>query len=409
MGSILPMRRRAWMLAAAAVWMWGCAKTPPPPLRKFASEPPVEALDEAANAWAGYLRAADLARDVDPSFLLNRNPTPAFRRKALEALRPAVAKMIDASKKPCRAPTPLGDGIRMVPQHAAWRMIARCLVWRLEDQLSESQMDAALGTFSIATKVGYDLVQGGAVEATIGYALINDARTTLLPVLPECGAGQLKTLAANLARATPADGGIERCLMNEFVRQRRTLDALQRIIADGEGPRFAKSLGDPADNLAQLIQQMSADPQVRASVFDDLSAELFEEQRLALERSEKPVKDRGPWPKEGRKGRSWAPLAQAYFRAHRSVQDLRDVTLTRTRLLAAYSVAQQVVKARQVAPASLAGIPESMRIDPFTGRPLLYQAVGSSFDVYSVGENLRDDGGKSDESYASPDLTLELH
>jgi hypothetical protein len=31
--------------------------------------------------------------------------------------------------------------------------------------------------------------------------------------------------------------------------------------------------------------------------------------------------------------------------------------------------------------------------DPFTGKPLVYRAEGLEFVVYSVGENLKDDGG----------------
>ena len=40
-----------------------------------------------------------------------------------------------------------------------------------------------------------------------------------------------------------------------------------------------------------------------------------------------------------------------------------------------------------------ADLPE-LRIDPFSGRDLVYKRKGDSFTLYSVSEDLRDDGGR---------------
>lgn len=58
-------------------------------------------------------------------------------------------------------------------------------------------------------------------------------------------------------------------------------------------------------------------------------------------------------------------------------------------------------------PASLDALKVSdlkeLRTDPFSGRDFVYKKEGTNFTVYTVGENLKDDGGKHDETRKSGD------
>jgi len=73
----------------------------------------------------------------------------------------------------------------------------------------------------------------------------------------------------------------------------------------------------------------------------------------------------------------------------------RDQSLAATRLL-------QVVLALKAQKHSLGSYPEALSgvvwqpptEDPFSGKPLVYQRQGSGFRLYSVGPNLKDDGGQ---------------
>ena len=47
-----------------------------------------------------------------------------------------------------------------------------------------------------------------------------------------------------------------------------------------------------------------------------------------------------------------------------------------------------------------------LRIDPFSGRDFVYRRKGDSFTLYSVAENLKDDGGRHDEKWADGDFVF---
>jgi hypothetical protein len=42
-------------------------------------------------------------------------------------------------------------------------------------------------------------------------------------------------------------------------------------------------------------------------------------------------------------------------------------------------------------------LPEKETIDPFTGKPLLMKKLPEGWVIYSVGKNLKDDGGQVDD------------
>jgi len=94
-----------------------------------------------------------------------------------------------------------------------------------------------------------------------------------------------------------------------------------------------------------------------------------------------------------RRTRQHSPLAGLMLPNGRMVatriaklQAERAVTLTGFRLL-------QYRQGRAAFPATLADIPTREAIDPFTGKSLNYQSLGTGFRLYSTGENQQDNGG----------------
>ena len=61
-------------------------------------------------------------------------------------------------------------------------------------------------------------------------------------------------------------------------------------------------------------------------------------------------------------------------------------------------------------PASLgdlqAGEFKDIRVDPFSGDDFVYKIQGNGFTLYTVGENLKDDGGRHDETWAQGDFVF---
>jgi hypothetical protein len=48
-----------------------------------------------------------------------------------------------------------------------------------------------------------------------------------------------------------------------------------------------------------------------------------------------------------------------------------------------------------------------VRTDPYSGRGFVYRVDGADYRLYSVGADIKDDGGETDETYTAPDLMLE--
>ena len=47
-----------------------------------------------------------------------------------------------------------------------------------------------------------------------------------------------------------------------------------------------------------------------------------------------------------------------------------------------------------------------LRVDPFSGQDFVYQRQGESFTLYTVGDNLKDDGGRHDPRWADGDFVF---
>ncbi|MES4792950.1 MAG: hypothetical protein C4321_08145 [Chloroflexota bacterium] len=86
---------------------------------------------------------------------------------------------------------------------------------------------------------------------------------------------------------------------------------------------------------------------------------------------------------------------------------MNDATLARTRLLVAECRLRALPLRGQALPARLKEICPRTRTDPYSGEDLIYRRDGKEWAVYSVGANLKDDGGQTDAANTAPDLRLE--
>lgn len=83
---------------------------------------------------------------------------------------------------------------------------------------------------------------------------------------------------------------------------------------------------------------------------------------------------------------------------------MRDEALARTRLfIEGLRISAELKERGEVSPKRA-----SLPIDPYSGQPLIYRGSGTTFQLYSVGENGQDDGGRSDVSLRSPDILSEI-
>ena len=87
--------------------------------------------------------------------------------------------------------------------------------------------------------------------------------------------------------------------------------------------------------------------------------------------------------------------------------DLEMIVANGLRLLIAEAWVLGQVKSTGAAPKDLSRLPQELTTDPYSGAPFPYAADGADYHLYSVGADLKDDGGDTDETYSQPDLKLE--
>jgi hypothetical protein len=100
--------------------------------------------------------------------------------------------------------------------------------------------------------------------------------------------------------------------------------------------------------------------------------------------------------------RTIVPEVFGYIAASRPVVIVRDETIRIAEAIAATRCARLVVAieryrlARGMLPQALTDLSprNEESLDPFTGKPLLYSQTGAGYVVYSVGRNVKDEGGK---------------
>ena len=98
------------------------------------------------------------------------------------------------------------------------------------------------------------------------------------------------------------------------------------------------------------------------------------------------------------------PLAHAVAPVYTWALQKWEITDARSRILLATLAVRAYMGRRARLPSSLseAGVPPELTVDPFSGKPLIYKPAGRDYLIYSVGPDLKDDGGMpADESSGS--------
>jgi len=78
--------------------------------------------------------------------------------------------------------------------------------------------------------------------------------------------------------------------------------------------------------------------------------------------------------------------------------------IAQARVTRAGLAALQHVQKKDACPADLDALETGALVDPFTGKALVYRTTATGFIVYSVGENLSDDGGTTSREKRSGDI-----
>lgn len=382
----------------------GCSRAPAPPFPTWYTAP-----TESPDArFRDLLALGEQAEALAPTFKDRISFRPSDRRTLLQALEQPLSKLTKLVDKPIPFPDRSRFPFDPASGHRGWRLLSRCLIWRIDAGLLNGNPDSAIANTLVATRFGYDLTGGTAVDASLGFAIVDEARQAMAPSLSTLTAEQLTRLGNGLAAALRARPPITQVLEQE----RRSMQAAVQFVQDSyqKGVWSALRHGldvDGREAVQYLIELKDKDGPKREEYFKQFAGEIDPEIRLLKSVAGNSVAGRGALPLPASEGRPWRRFARHFFRGARAVLQLSDRSLAKTRLFVLECYIHRALLENRAAPKSLASFPSDLTEDPYSGRRFVYRASGLDYRLYSVGIDLRDDGGESDEAGGSPDLTLE--
>ena len=352
------------------------------------------------------LASMDVQKDVGPQYIDRVWFTPGKRDEAMHEASSDVGKVAVAVSRPVDFEFRPHGPFEPSSDDRGWRMLGRALVWRIQSESETANYDAAINDEITATKFGFSLTGGDAMDASLGFATVDDARQATAQSMRLMGAGQLNRLADGLSKALDDRPPLTKTFENEKEDMLQSVQYVQDSFLRNDFGDLKKQLGpDVRDSLDTLSQLRDKSGEKQAAYFEGFADEANQRAQWLSSVSELPLSERNHDPGlTFSKDRPWRYFAKNFFSAGAPLLSMRDATLARTRLMVLEARILARVKAGGMAPSDLSEFDKDLTTDPYTGQQFVYHAAGTEFTVYSVGEDLQDDGGDD----PSKDCVLEI-
>lgn len=395
----------------SAIVACGCHGGDPTVLHTWASpDPPYVVQQGSSNAFDGYVAAASEAEQDAPVSLELTSFTPDKRdaaikgtRRAMATLRRAASRRCEFQYRACRPFTP-------VPYRRGWRLLGHVLSWQIMNAVKVGDYSQAVSSAVLATKFGFDLTGGGPVDASLGYAIVDEARKAIAPAMSKMQSKDLAALGSGIERALAAKPPLSQMIENERKDMLLGVQTVQDACVSGQLDQLGDMLGsDSRDALVYLSETRSKGAEAQRNYFEGFAREADQEVSALLRVCNQPAnarpKDLTPHDKKER--RPWKRFTSHFFGAGEELLGVDDATLARTRLLALTAKLMVYAKTAGAVPRTLDSLPTGLTRDPYTGQPFAYDPQGVDFTLYSVGADYEDNGGETDDTFTTPDLKLE--
>jgi hypothetical protein len=354
--------------------------------------------------------AQDVHRNVNEKYFARTWFTPGMQQAVVTQSGSAMAKVGSAVGRPVEFEFKPRGPFDASPNDQEWRTIGRAFDWRIQRSCATADYDGAVRDEVTATKFGFSLVGGDVMDASLGFATVDDVRKELAPKLNQLGAGQLNNLAAGLESALDNAPLLTTTFEHEKLNMLQSVQYVQDSFLRNDLSDIKKQLGSDSREAVDYLQNLRGQSSPKQlAYFKGFADEANDESQwlslAAVQPLEKRSQINSPQPD---KNRPWRTFAKSFFSAGEPLLSMRDATLARTRLLIIQARILARIKSGQSAPNDLSGFDKNLTVDPYTGRQFIYRAAGTDFTIYSVGSDLKDDGGQTNEGFATPDLTLEI-
>jgi hypothetical protein len=293
----------------------------------------------------------------------------------------------------------------------------RGLAWKTELALADEDFSTAADSSGMAIRLGVRLMGGDVGDAAIGFSAISQHIQLLNPHLKAMPLRSLDLLGEAVDRSLREIPSPDVTLNNQLDTAANSLEALRRAYIEGGSDAFEKAAGKGVGRPATWLD---SNPQKRPWFFAELREEALKIHQIYLDKASMPVKVQPPgdpldpedkmWliPGEKRKfqKRPWALVLTRVMASHRVYARAYPEALAQLRLLAATARIESNLRRNGSAPRSLQLLPQTDRIDPYTGENLGYSSAGAQYRLWSSGPDGEDDGGLIDLGPASRDMAL---
>jgi len=396
-------------VSAILITLAGCNRSVPIQYKTWAKPiPPYQTeINSPPNAFDGYISAATLvlANPKSEKFLSRTTFFPKQRAEVMLLVDSPIRQVSRATALTCDFKYVQTGIVASHKTTSAWRLIGRGLTWTIDEAIKAKNPDRAITQYLVALRFGFDLTQGAAIETSIGLTLIDEARKSLLPALKTLNVSQLKRIVTGTGFSLKRKSSLERMVQNEASNSKFALQQLQNAFRKDDLQTIQVLIGKSfAEELRQL-EKMRSNPSDALAFFSKLNDDIetleeaeTENARLAASKRTSP---------ELKTAKKFKLLSQAILDGIAPMLSLNDSTLARTRILALTAEVYRITRINGRLPKELPKFGKEFILDPFSGYPMGYRLGNQKFLIYSVGADGKDDGGNTDPSSTSPDLTLE--
>jgi len=359
------------------------------------------------NAYDYYLAAAtdirkNLANVLTQSsfFAPARKSAIAKSLKAVQLVRRGTRKRLEATYRA----TGEAGAPEKIKMRAAWRLLGRIIAWRVTDAVASGSYEDAIQLGVDGMKFAFDLTSGDAADVDLGCAIADEIRVALLPAVYQMKVKALWRFVTGLKDTLNRRPSLALAVENEAKSQAVGIGQLAQWVSDKNENAIKTTFDADGAAVSKYLLENRSNGKT-AAYFVELNNEWKERADMARENCKRGAAKRTV--KDYSSKRIWRRAAAHYLGTWTPMFAKYDRTLARTRLLIINVMLERARLLDQDPPTNVAKFSEAVRLDPFSGEDFGYIFDGRFSRVYSVGADLIDNGGETDQAGLAPDLTLD--
>ncbi|MEZ0327100.1 MAG: hypothetical protein ACAH95_14465 [Fimbriimonas sp.] len=400
------MFRYSIACAALGMVLFGCGKSAPPSYPTWATAPQPTAIQaNSSNAFDAYRQAALDAEEKGQKYLTRVSFFPGHRKIAAELTQSAFVRVIQATGRESEFKFTPTRPFEQRPFHRGWRLLGRVFAWKIEDACKAEDYANAVMLANAGSKFGFDLTGGAAMDAALGLDIVDQIRIAIAPHLTKMKPEQLSALASGMTSALGRKVPLTTTLTNEEQNFKLAVQTVQDLYRANDLKKLEDELGPSGREAVEKLKAAGKkSDEARLQYFSGFANEASESVHHYVELASLPVAKREA-KLEFSRNRAWRGFAKIFLGTLEPLLSHDDATTARTRLVILQ--AKLLAGKKNGYPSSLKYISQELDKDPYSGERFLYHYDASQFTLYSVGPNLKDDGGETDGTFSDPDLLLE--